>query len=82
MSKKREQRLRRKARATLRALERTLAEVAPLSLIAVAAIRYVNEMYAPNIREPFSILNRRGELVEEVRTYQKHSAARAARRAA
>lgn len=79
MSNKREQRLRRKARAALRIVERNLADVGELCPVAVAAIRFVNEMYAPNLKEPFSISNRRMDLVEVVRTYQ---ARRGQRRAA
>ena len=64
---KREQRLRRKARAALRIVERDLAQAVELRDIALAAIRYVEEIYAPNLREPFSIANRRADLVERVR---------------
>ena len=76
MARKREQRLRRKARAAIRAIEARLADERP---ITIAAIRYVNEIYAPNIKEAFSISNRRMDLVERVRAYQaRHAARRAA----
>lgn len=63
-------------------LDRVLAaadDVRALKAIAGRGIRYVTEIYAPNIKEPFSIYNRRMDLVDQVRGYK---ARRGARRAA
>ena len=76
MARKREQRLRRKARAALRAVEQQLAKAAGLAAIGCLAIRYVDEIYAPNLKEPFSIANRRA--VDAVRAYRSQRAPRRA----
>lgn len=67
MSNKREQRLRRKARAQLWAVE---AELAKLRFVALAAVRYVAEIDAPNLAEPYSIAKRRDDLRDVVHAYQ------------
>jgi hypothetical protein len=73
MSNRREQRLRRKAArkalAALPSLKQQLATAQALQPIALAAITYVNEIDAPNLREPYSIDNRRRELVALVHTF-------------
>ena len=81
MARRREQRLRRKARAQLRAMQRRLDETDAMRPVFLAAVLYVDEIYAPNLREPFSIANRRMDLVEAVRMY-RHRHARITRRAA
>jgi hypothetical protein len=58
---------RRQLRARLDLAEAQLAELRPVALIG---IRYVDEIYAPNIKEPFSIINRRADLVDAVRRYK------------
>jgi hypothetical protein len=67
MSNKREQRLRRNARAQLRAVETELAKLRP---VALSAIRYITEIDAPNQAEPFSIAHRRDELRDVVHASQ------------
>jgi hypothetical protein len=73
MANRREQRLRRKAaRKALAAqpsLQQQLAAALKLQPIALAAIRYVTEIDAPNLREPYSIDNRRRELAALVHTH-------------
>lgn len=75
MANKREARIRKEARASVRALEAqldaALVDAMDMRIIAIAAIAYVNEIYAPNIREPHSILNRRTDLVQLVRAHQQ-----------
>ena len=66
MASKRERRIRRKARAQLRELQRRLDDVASWRPVFLAAVAYVDEIYYPNIREPFSIANRRRDLIEAV----------------
>jgi hypothetical protein len=67
MANKREQRLRRKARAQVRAVELELAKLRP---VALSAIRYVAEIDAPNHAEPYSIAHRRDELCDVVHASQ------------
>jgi len=74
VARRREQRLRRRMRAALRDRDRAAA----IHPIAIAAIHYVNEIYAPNIREPFSIANRRADLVDAVRAFQASATVRRA----
>ncbi len=64
MSRKREQRLRNK----LRRARRELADVKPIAAIAV---RYVREIFEPDVREPYSIANWRDRLVAVVRSMWK-----------
>jgi len=75
VSNKREQRLRRKAKAALRATERMaaqqLGDLTKLRIIAHAAIRYVAEIDAPNPHEPWAIANRRDELRDVVHAHQR-----------
>ena len=78
MANRREQRLRRKARAALRAVEQQLADAAGLAAIGRLAVRYVDEIYAPNLKEPFSIANRRADLVDAVSAYRSQRALRRA----
>lgn len=71
MAHKRELRLAMRPATT--PLDRVLTaadHVRELKTIADRGIRYVVEIYAPNIREPFSISNRRMDLVDLVRAYQ------------
>lgn len=79
MARKREQRLRRKARAQLRELQRRLDDAESWRPVWLAAVAYVDEIYAPNIKEPFSIFNRRQDLVEVVRATRARRAAKALR---
>lgn len=63
-------------------IERLLAradEARELTAIARRGIRFVEECYSPNNREPFSIGNRRSELQNAVKAYK---ARRAPKRAA
>ena len=54
-----------------------------LNRIARLGLVYARGIYAPNIKEPFYIANRRDALVDGVRAYdRKHGARPAARRAA
>ena len=62
-------------------MQRRLDETDAMRPVFLAAVLYVDEIYAPNLREPFSIANRRMDLVEAVRMYQGRRA-RLARRAA
>lgn len=79
MSRRREQRIRRKARAQLRTFEREMAKVGELQPVALAAIAYVDEMAYPNIKEPWSIWGKRDELVAAVRSLRARRARHARR---
>ncbi len=65
-------------RRSQRTRAQLLAELEVLRPIAKAAIVYADEIYAPNIKEPFSIVNRRDDLVGQVRAYKARGARRAA----
>jgi hypothetical protein len=67
MSNRREQRLRRKARAAIRRLD---SEISRLRPVALSAIRYIAEIDAPNQAEPYSIAKRRDELRDVVHASQ------------
>jgi hypothetical protein len=67
MANKREQRLRRKARAQARTANLELAKLRP---VAIAAVRYIAEIDAPNLAEPYSIAHRRDELRDVVHASQ------------
>ena len=62
MANNRERRLRRKYSARLRRLELD----ADLRAVALAGIRYADQIYAPNIKEPFSLDTARRALVQAV----------------
>lgn len=74
MASKREQRLRRRARAQLRAAERSgeteLQKLRDLKAVATYAIRYVGAIDAPNPHEPWDIAKRRDDLVAVVHEHQ------------
>lgn len=70
MSSKREQRLRRKARAALRTVELERDRARKLEPVAIAAIRYVGEIDAPRLTEAYAIANRRDDLVRVVHAHQ------------
>lgn len=70
MGNKREQRIRRKARAGLRAMQRNLDAASSWRPIALAAISYVDEIDAPNPHEPWSIANRRDVLRDVVHAHR------------
>ena len=82
MARKREQRLRRKARAQLAAVQRDLAEVTgqatELRTIALLAIRFVGQIDAPNPHEPFAIAKARDLLRHTVHAYHARWRARRA----
>lgn len=62
-------------------LERVLAaadRARSLKRIAARGIAYIDEIDAPNLREPFSIFNRRQDLRDEVYGMRRSSAARKA----
>lgn len=69
---------RRRSQRTRAQLLAELEVLRPLKSVAMAGIRYADEIYSPNIKEPFSIANRRTDLVERVRAYKARGARRAA----
>lgn len=73
-------------RKRLSAARRQLASVQPITLkqsaALYAAFLYVRECYEPNLKEPFSIANRRDELVAAVFDVYPELRSRVRRRAA
>lgn len=69
MANKREQRLRRKGKAKLGAVLASSLKARALMPIAISAIRYIGEIDAPDLREPWSIDSRRRELAAIVHAY-------------
>lgn len=74
-------RLREALRRTERELAAARAELADLAPIARLGIVYVHEIDAPNIREPWSIANRRADLADAVHGRDARIARRARRAA-
>jgi hypothetical protein len=64
----------RRRSTTLAAADRTRA----LQRIAALGVAYIDEIDAPNLREPFSIFNRRQDLREGVYGMRRQQAARKA----
>lgn len=72
-----------RVRAARRAREREareLVELRELAVIARRAITYIHEIDAPNIKEEFSIINRRNEFADEVHARDARLVARRALR--